>query len=892
MQTLVPNRRVLYLFVAMAMQASATCPVFGQESTNESQQALTFERDIRPIFKAMCFQCHGEEPELKGKLDVRLVRLVQVGGESGPAISSGDAHNSLLWQKIEADEMPEGTKKLKPHEKQLIFDWIQQGAKTARPEPADVKDARFTEEELGFWAFQPIKKPMLPRLESVEGAANVIDLFVLAKQREHGLKPSPLAPREVLIRRVAFNTTGLAPTLEEIEQFVGDQSPDAVERMIDRYLASPQFGVRWARHWLDVAGYSETDKTEESEIVRPFAWHYRDYVIRALNSDLPYDQFIHEQLAGDELIPQSELIGGQPNRENSKHLDLLAATGFLRMAPDTTQSSDTIMDRNQAVAEVINVVSTSLLGLTVGCAQCHDHRYDPVSTEDYYEMRAVFDPAFPLQHWQKPDQRLVDMTSQQVQAERDRIETEAKQKEDDVKARTLAHCQTIQDRELNNSPAELRDQLRAAVLLEPDKRTPEQTALLDQHPRVKPIPHIMGLLIEYDGPAYRKFEAELNEIVALRATKPLERRIMTVSEKLDAIPASTVFFRGDPRSPLQAVEPDEVFVLNQSRHAKIPAAQPDLRTTGRRSAYAKQLTDGTHPLIARVIVNRIWAHYFGTGIVDTPGDFGFAGGRPTHPELLDFLATELMENGWQLKPLHRMIMTSRTFQQRSRRDEQQDRIDPENRWLTRMNLRRLDAESIRDALLQAGGFLDKRLDGQSVPVDEDHEGKAVIGTRTLRDGLYAGMAGAGNSEFRRSLFVQQRRKLPLNMLTTFDLPDLNPNCQQRRNTTVAQQSLWFLNDQAIIRYSEAMAEAIRADYPADTHARIRESYRRLFGAAPTDAEVQICRDYLNEQMSQLSQTSDATLAEKLKSRPELLETYAIASLCQILMGSNRFLYLD
>ncbi len=631
-----------------------------------ANNVLTFEKDVRPIFKANCFQCHGEEPELSGGLDLRLVRLMRAGGDSGAAIgagpATGDVGNSLLWERVESDEMPPGSKKLSHDEKQTIIDWLSAGATTARAEPADPNEAKFTEEELGHWSFQPVAEVSLPELHTTEFSNSdptPLDRFIADRLLSEGLSFSTPADRATLLRRLNFDLHGLPPSLEELADFMADDSADAYERVVDRLLASPQYGVHWARHWLDVVGYAESDGNLTNDQPRPHAWYYRDYVVKSLNDDKPYDQFLVEQLAGDELLE------GPPDRNNTEHVSLIAATGFLRMAPDITQTDNTLMDRNQAVADVLNVVGSAVLGLSVGCAQCHDHRYDPITIDDYYRLRAVFDPAFPLHQWKPPRERLLDLTDDITREQSTAIEAQAVAMQQDISQRRREHCRGIQNREIEQAPEELRAQLRIAVDTKPEEQTPEQKQLLTNDPVDRTHFRESIELIEYDMPTYRAFEAEEAKVAEIRKTKPLERLLMTVDESREAIPESRVFFRGNPESPTRAIEAGELTVLTNARsHVAIPSlAEETPRTTGRRLAYARQLTDGTHPLVARVIVNRVWMHHFGQGLVTTPGDFGLNGDLPSHPQLLDWLASDFVAGQWSLKRLHKQILMSRTYQQ-------------------------------------------------------------------------------------------------------------------------------------------------------------------------------------------------------------------------------------
>ncbi len=838
-----------------------------------SETGLSFEADVRPILKVACWHCHGEDGETEGGLDVRLVRLMQAGGDSGPAIVAGDLEGSLLWERIESDEMPKGDKKLSPEEKSVIRQWIKEGAKTARPEPASVEEARFTLEELSHWAFQPVVSPPIPKVSDL-GSNNPIDAFIAERLHREGLSFSEAADRATLIRRLSFDLRGLPPSPNEFEAFVTDPQPNAYAHLVDQWLASPQFGVRWGRHWLDVAGYAESDGGVDSDPKREHAWRYRDYVIDAFNGNKSIQAFLREQLAGDELITEAL------DPYNSRQLELLTATGFMRMAPDLTQTSNTLADRNMAAAEAIQVISSTMLGLSVGCAQCHDHKYDPIGIDDYYRFRAVFDPVFPLKKWQQPGARIVDMSTRELRAEADRIEAQAKVLEEDLNQRRQARGKEIQELKLEDVPEKVRDQTRIAVLTPSTQQTPEQKALLDRYPMVKPVGHILGLLVEYDSTSYRAFEKEQQKIAGIRATKPLLTKVMVTTEQAGIIPTSQVFFRGNPESPKETVTPAELMVLTRSnQNVALPFNDERHRTTGRRLAYAKHLTDGQHPLTARVFVNRLWLHHMGRGLVGSPNDFGRSGDRPSHPELLDWLAADFVAHDWDQKRLHRLILLSRTYQQRSQRRPELDAVDPENQLLGRANLRRLEAEAIRDAILSVTDNMNDRLGGPSTPVTQNGEGKVVIGVQKIRDGIPVGADENHPDAFRRSAFIEVQRSLPLNMLSTFDLPAMTPNCDLRRSTTVATQALWFMNDSLMVGRGSDLAKHIRSRHETKEE-QVTAIFVRLFTRHPTEHEVQSCKSFLNEQ-EDLYPDDDAGKAQQ-----------ALATLCQTLMASNRFLYVD
>ena len=383
-----------------------------------------FEKHIRPILKAHCWQCHGEEEDLKGGLDTRLARFLLKGGESGPAIVPGKHNESLLYERVASGEMPPGSKTLSQDELITFARWIDSGAKTIRPEPESLAaEGHFTQEEREHWSFQPVIRPALPRVRHSELIRSPIDAFLLARLEAEGESFAGAADRPTLIRRLHFNLLGLPPSPEDVDRFVKDTSPDSFERLVDRLLASPACGERWARHWLDVAGYADSDGVTKRDSVRAWAWKYRDYVIDAFNSNKPWNEFLVEQLAGDELIkpPYADLSPVDAQR--------LTATGFLRMPPDGTSGSgiDVKVASNQAVAEVIKVVSTSLLGLSVGCAQCHSHRYDPITHTDYYRLRALFEPAYDWKHWRPPGARLISQWSKQTRELAEAVDREVKE---------------------------------------------------------------------------------------------------------------------------------------------------------------------------------------------------------------------------------------------------------------------------------------------------------------------------------------------------------------------------------------------------------------------------------------------------------------------------------
>src|SRR5262245_14793862 len=432
--------------------------------------APTFEGQVRPILKAYCFDCHGEGEKLRGGLDLRLARLLVKGGDSGPAVVPGKPDDSRLYQRLRDGEMPPGKKKLSPEQVDAVGRWIAAGARADGPEPETLAAGmHISAEDRAWWAFQPVRRPPVPAVQAADRVRTPVDAFLLARLQAQGLAFALDADRRTLIRRATFDLLGLPPTPEEVDAFVNDNSPDAYDKLIDRLLASPHYGERWGRHWLDVAGYADSEGYTQDDAPRASAWKYRDYVIRALNADKPFDQFIREQLAGDEMVhpPYQDL--------SADDLDKLTATGFLRMAPDGTGSptADQKAARNQVVADTIKIVSSSLLGLSVGCAQCHNHRYDPIPQADYYRLRAVLEPALDVQHWRPPATRQVSLATDADRQKAKEIEAEAaKIDQERVKKQDQFIEETFQ-KELAKLPEDLRETVQAARTTPEAKRTAE-----------------------------------------------------------------------------------------------------------------------------------------------------------------------------------------------------------------------------------------------------------------------------------------------------------------------------------------------------------------------------------------------------------------------------------
>ena len=756
-------------------------------------EELSFERDVRPIFKAYCLDCHGGSEQVEAKLDLRLRRFVVQGGESGPAIVEGRPAESLLLARLTSGEMPPTEKKVPADQIAVVEKWIAAGAKTGRDEPTSLPPGiDITPEERAYWFFQPLGTHQPPASEPQDRVRTPIDAFLLAKLKEKGLAFGLDADKRTLLVRAAIDLTGLPPTAEEVERFLADTSETAYEAALDRLLDSPHYGERWGRHWLDVAGYADSDGDGTQDSIRPYAYKYRDYVIRALNSDKPLDQFLIEQLAGDELVPQPW------NNLAADQIEKLAATGFLRTAMDATQgTSDEQEAANQVVADTLKIVGSSLMGLSVGCAQCHDHRYDPIPQSDYFRLRAIFAPALDTSHWRRPSQRLVSLYTDADRAKAAEIDAAAGQLQQTLDAKTQKFLAAALEKELEKFPEEQRGKLRDAWQTPADKRTEEQKQLLAANPSVNIN---AGVLYQYNEAAANELKKDAEQVAAKRAEKKVEDFVPVLSEVPGVIPATHVFHRGDHRQPKQEVAPGGLTIAApEGARLELPAKDPSLATSGRRLAYARHLTSGQHPLVGRVLANRIWLHHFGRGIVDSPGDFGVLGSRPSHPELLDWLATELVRQGWSLKRMHKLIMTSTAYRQQSLRRSESLAADVENRLLSHFPLLRLDAESLRDRMLLAAGRLDRTPFGPPVPVEEDFVGQVVP---------------AGDSA-RRSIYLQVRRTRPVSFLTAFDAPVMTVNCDRRVPSTTAPQSLVLMNSEFVLAQAGAMAKRLKNETPVD-----------------------------------------------------------------------------
>jgi mono/diheme cytochrome c family protein len=856
----------------------------GAKSASNSEVLVT-QHEVFPYLYTRCVVCHGARRQESG-LDLRTAAAMLKGGKSGPAIVPGKPADSLILKKIHAKDMPPpkeliraGVRPMEAPEIALLTKWIEQGAVEFEIAP-DVQttdpDPLVSDDDRNFWAFKSPQKPAVP-----SGAASPIDAFVLRKLREHKLTPSPEAEKLVLLRRVAFDLTGLPPEWKDVERFLADDSDEWYAKVVDFYLDSPHYGERWGRYWLDLAGYADSEGKRSADPIRPHAWRFRDYVVRSLNDDKPYDRFLLEQLAGDELYDFKN--AGTIDDEMG---DALIATGFLRMAPDGTGSDivNSVAERFEVVADEIETLGSAVLGLTLKCAQCHTHKYDPIPQRDYYRLVAVFQGAYDIYDWMKPVsvpnqskgdgvRRYLPYVSARTMAEFEaRVASfqpqfdAAQKKYDDLEA---VYRSKFLDEKLKDLPEEIRADVKTAALADAAKRNEVQKYLVMKF--IKRRASSSDLAKKY--PELKKPKAERDKTVTdLRAQigpTPVVRALWDRGQ-----PSPTwIFRRGEFTNPGDYVGPGVPSVLTDGR-TPLDAKPPFEGSTGRRLAFAKWLTDPKNPLTARVFVNRVWYHHFGRGIVESLANFGRAGTPPTHPELLDWLAVSFMENGWSLKWLHRQIMTSSTYRQASLLWDESVARDADNRWLSRMPLRRLEAESVRDTLLAVSGKLDRNAFGNPDLVD------------VREDGLVTAKPTAAG--WRRTIYVQQRRKEIPTILEAFDLPQMNPNCVERPNSTVASQALHLLNNQMVRDLSVEFARRVENEVGSDRYRQVERAYQIALSREPTNDEKQLALETI-EKLTAAWKTQPVDPKNDDKVKPE---TRALAAFCHVVMNSAGFVFVD
>ncbi len=771
-------RRILFSsLVGLLAAALVHCTSL---SATAGESDSFFASRVAPILSQRCAACHNGEKR-SGGLDLTSREALLAGGDSGSAVVPGKVDESRLIEMVGGDEpeMPQNAKPLSAAQLGDLRTWIEKGAQW----PAGV------EVTAELWSLRTISRPSVPEVRHSARVKTPIDAFVLQRLEEEKLEPAPAADRIALVRRATFDLHGLPPTLQEIDAFLADNSDQAFAKLIERLLASPRYGERWGRHWLDLANYADSHGFE-LDYPRPNAWRYRDYVIQAFNDDKPYDQFLLEQLAGDALSPD------EPSAS--------IATGFLAAGPwdysgYVTAIQGTAASRGTRLQDLDNMlttVMTTAVGLTVGCAKCHDHKFDPISQKDYYSLQAVFAGV-----------RRGDRIS------RGRASAEQARRMEQI--RLDIHKKRIGVAEL-------------------DARAPEARTEETVQTRAKLCDEIAALEAEY---------AQFPEVE------------LTYAALAETPPATHVLYRGDTESPRDEVAPAALSAVKGLKAELTGGNAPD---GARRIALARWLVDTANPLTARVMVNRLWHYHFGRGIVGTPGDFGFNGERPSHPELLDWLASEFQRRKWSVKEMHRLIMLSSTYQQSSRHDARAAAVDAGNRLLWRINRRRLDAEEVRDSILAASGKLEPTMGG---PAD------VPFRYQFRKSPVYDYLAAKDRREpERRSIYNFIARSTPDPFMDVLDFPVPSTCTPARSSTNTPLQSLSLLNDPFVIEQADAFAARLAGAHKHDVCAQVSAAYRLTLGRSPTPPE--------------------AERAERFIAKHELFQ------FCRALFNANEFLYVD
>ena len=742
----------------------------------------------------------------------------------------------------------------------------------------------FTSGQRSYWAFQPVSRPAEPETQSPHRILNPIDAFVVARLEARGLSLAPPAAKVEWIRRVYFDLIGLPPTPEEVDAFVDDSSPDAFERVVERLLASPHYGERWGRHWLDLARFAESDGFE-TDVTRPNAWRYRDYVIDAFNADKPYDRFVQEQLAGDELWP---------DRPEAR-----IATAFNRHYAEEGNQKDLLLARQETLDDITKVVGSTFLGLTFECARCHDHKFDPIPQKDYYRLQAFF------ANVNHDDRFAIVSPADHREYERKlgawERATEAIWNE--MAALLMPHRTFTPAQLLSRYP----DYVIEAVQTPASERSPIQewmssllatkdcgTCPLRPEPYLDPtFRRVVRKLSAEDRARFDELDEALAKLEHLKPTEiPRGMGIVDVSAEA---PPTHVLGGGLYTNPLEEVQPGFPSILDPEPARIEPVTPP--ATTGRRAALSRWLTDTGNPLTARVMANRIWQHHFGTGIVATSSDFGVMGERPTHPELLDWLAAEFVESGWSVKRIHRLITTSSTYRQTTRdpdgvptgqgspgeakpsprgRDE-----DSLNRLLWRFPVKRLEGEIVRDAALFAAGLMNGTVGGPSVfpPLPEG-----------VTEPAGGWKADAPPASYRRSVYVFVKRNAPYPMLDAFDFPDTHEPCARRYQSTTAPQALTLLNAEASQAWARAFARRVERLAGRDAGKQVDAAYRLAYSRSPDPWERDAALTFLDRQRAVLDAEQVDPRPAESGSEDVSSSQVALSDLTLMLLNSNEFAF--
>jgi cytochrome c553 len=767
-----------------------TSVALGQTDGQRRTQIAFFEQNIRPILTSQCVKCHGsKKQEAELRLDSRAAMLN--GGESGPAVFPGRPGQSLLLKALHYDELempPSG--KLPTRDIAKFRHWIASGA--VWPEDATIREATatITDADRNWWAFRELRQPAVPQIPLSMCSENEIDRFVFAALDAKGMRPAPTADKTTLVRRAYFDILGLPPTPAQIDDFVGNNSPNAWEQLIDQLLASPHYGEHWARHWFDVVRYAESDGWNQ-DAYRPHIHRYRDYVVKSFNSDRPWPQFVRQQLAGDEMPDD--------NPEN------LAATGFLRLGIYEYNQRDAKGQWNDIMNEMTDVAGDVFLGVGMACARCHDHKFDPILQRDYFALRAFFEPI----EWR--DDLLYATDKQQADHAN---QTEAwRQEAAEVLAKIDALLKPYHDRKWKSTVDKFPLDIQACFNKPVAERTSweHQMAYLVSRQFEEEAGGPLKSMKKADKAKYEEFKKELAKF---NSTKPKPLPKVMAATDFNGQPAPTKI-----QDTNTVVKPAFLTVLASKPAVSTGSlAGPDAHTTGRRTALAKWITEPTNPLTNRVIVNRIWQYHFGRGLVSTPNDFGEQGQTPTHPELLDWLTTTFINNGSTFKRLHKRILMSATWQQSATNPNADDyaKRDPNENLLWRAPVRRLSAEQIRDAMLLTSNELNRKIGGPSVDL----------------------------KKHRRSLYIKSLRNKPDAFLHQFDMANGLKSVAERNSTTTPTQALMMINGDYPLARAKAFAKHLTGLKFGTTDQLVQFAFHSTIGRTLDDKEKHRAASFL------------------------------------------------
>lgn len=800
-----------------------------------------FDDEVKPILAQHCFKCHGPGDKIKGGLRLTSRDSILKGGETGPAAALDDPQQSLLLTAVNYDEleMPPGGK-LPQAKIDALAKWVKLGLPMSEIKAEDHSNESgpppVNEETKKFWSFQPVKKPAAPEVAGKSWLRNPIDAFILKELEEAGLHPASPASKAALIRRAYYDLTGLPPSPEAVQDFLVDETPEAFERVVDQLLESPHYGERWARHWLDLVRYAESNSYERDG-TKPHVWRYRDYVIHSLNEDKPYDQFVMEQLAGDEL--------------DEVTADSIIATGYYRLGIWQDEPVDPEQELFEDLDDHVRTTAEVFLGLTVGCARCHDHKLDPIPQRDYYRMVAFFRNI--IRYGVRGHDTVLRASVRSIDSEEQtrRHHDAVEKHKSDTKENRQA---------LNRLDNKIKKDLKG---VENDEWKSEGRRIDLAKTRIG------GLLTQEEFDRYVALTNRRDELRRFRP--PGLGEALCVKEYGRDAPPTHVLARGNAHAPGEAVQPGFLSVLSPPEPKVVPLNE-GIASSGRRLALAKWITSKDNPMTSRVMVNRLWHYHFGRGIVRSTSDFGFQGSPPTHPQLLDWLAADFVASGWKLKRLHKLIMLSNTYQMSAEASADALAKDPLNDLFWRFDMRRLSAEEVRDSILAVNGSLNHgKMFGPSIFVK--------IAPEILAGQSRPG-ADWGNSSpedrARRSIYIHVKRSLVVPMIANFDGADTDASCPVRFVTTQPTQALGMMNSEFVNEQAAIFAKSLREQAGDDVRIAVAIGLARTLQRTPTDQET----------------LRGLELITKLQDKYELSPQDALKQFCVTLLNLNEFMYLD